>query len=117
MISLALALLLTQVPSPPTGWTRAEVEARFGPPTFAGPLAPPWEPGSMMAAHSQPVEDLDGLCRRHIASKRGAVWMALAYYTPGAVLVSVHCIQLGDLDTGFDVTPDVVRRLQRGPPT
>lgn len=112
MISLALALLLTQVPSPPTGWTRAEVEQRFGPPTFAGPLAPPWEEGAAMASYSQPVTDTNGLCRRHIGTVRGAVWMALVYYDAKGNLISVHCVQLGDLDTGYDVTPDVLRRLR-----
>ena len=85
MISLALAALLAaQVPSPPTGWTRAEVEQRFGPPTFAGPLAPPWEEGAVMASYSQPVEDVNGLCRRHHAKVKGAVWMALVYYSGSA---------------------------------
>lgn len=112
MISLALALLLTQVPSPPTGWTRAEVEQRFGPPTFSGPLAPPWEEGAAMATYSQPVEDTNGLCRRHIGTVRGVRWIALVYYSPDGRLVSVHCMRLDDLDVGYDVTPDVVRRLR-----
>ena len=115
MISLALAALLTQVPSPPTGWTRAEVEARFGPPTFSGPLAPPWEEGAAMASYSQPVEDVDGICRVHAG--RGGTWLALVYYSRAGVLVSAHCVSLGDLDTGYDVTPDVLKRLHRGPPT
>lgn len=112
MIALLLAAVLAQLPSPPTGWTQAEVEKHWGPPTFAGPLAPPWEAGAVMASYSQPVEDTDGLCRVHLG--KGGAWLALVYYSAAGVLVSVHCVALSDLDTGHDVTPDVVRRLHRG---
>ena len=115
MIAIVLAaVLVAQVPSPPTGWTRAEVEQYWGPPTFAGPLAPPWEEGSMVATYAQSRDDVDGLCRRHVLTVEGARWMALAYYDAAANLISVHCLQLGNLDEGHDVTPDVLRRLHRG---
>lgn len=111
---LLAALLAVDLPSPPTGWTRAEVEQHWGPPTFAGPLAPPWEDGAALATYSQPVEDTDGLCRTRSATVQGGRWFALVYYSAAAVLVSVHCVELGDLDTGYDVTPDVLRRLHGG---
>lgn len=111
MTALLLAALLAALPSPPTGWSRSQLEARFGPPTFAGPLEEPWPAGSVMASYSQPVEDTDGLCRVHLGTVRVVRWIALVYYAPAGELVSVHCMRLDDLDTGFDVTPDVLRRL------
>ena len=110
--ALLLAALLAGLPSPPLDWTRSQLEARFGPPTMAGPLEDDWDPGSILASYAQPVTDTDGLCRRHLATVKGARWVALVYYAPDGRLVAVHCIQLGDLDTGHDVTPDVVRRLR-----
>jgi hypothetical protein len=67
-----------------------------------------------MATYSQPLEDTDGLCRVHHGTVGGAVWIALVYYSAAGGLISVHCAQLGDLETGYDVTPDVLRRLHRG---
>ena len=114
MIALVLAAALSQVPSPPTGWTRAEVEQRWGLPTFAGPLEAPWEPGAMVATYAQRRDDTDALCRVHTLTVEGARWMALVYYDAAAVLISVHCLQLGNLDEGHDVLPDVLRRLHGG---
>jgi hypothetical protein len=115
VIALVLAAVLAgQVPSPPTEWTRADVEKRWGPASFSGPLEAPWAEGSTVASYVQRADDVDGLCRVHAATKRGLRWIALVYYTPGDRLVSVHCLRLDDLDTGHDVLPDVVRRLRGG---
>lgn len=112
MIAVLLALVLAQLPSQPTQWTRDDVERHWGPPTMAGPLSPPWAEGSVVASYVQRPDDLDGLCRVHAATKRGLQWIALVYYTPGERLVSVHCMRLDDLETGYDVLPDVVRRMR-----
>lgn len=111
---LLAALLAVGLPSPPTGWTRADFEKHWGPPTFAGPLEAPWEPGAMVATYAQQRDDTDAICRVHTLTVEGARWMALVYYSAAGTLVAAHCVQLGDLDTGHDVTPDVVRRLNRG---
>ena len=112
MTALVLAALLAGLPSPPLDWTRSQLEARWGPPTMEGPAGLDWDPGSVLASYAQPVADTAGLCRAHIGTVRGARWVALVYYAPDGRLVSVHCLQLGDLDVGFDVTPDVITRLR-----
>ena len=67
-----------------------------------------------MASYVQNPDDLDGLCRTHLGSESKAAWIALVYYAPDARLVSVHCLRVDNLEDGFDVTPDVDRRLKRG---
>lgn len=111
-LMLSLALSLPHLPSPPTECTRDDVETRWGLPTMAGPLDSPWPAGSVLASYVQPVTDTDGICRVHLASKKGAKWIALVYYAPDGRMVSAHCLELGDLEVGHDVTPDVQRRLK-----
>lgn len=115
MIALLVATLLAgQVPSPPTEWTRDDVENLWGPPTFSGPLRPPWAQGSTVASYVHRPDEVEGLCRTRLGTAKGLIWAALVYYTPAGRLVSVHCLQLGDLSVGHDVLPDVDRRLRRG---
>lgn len=114
VVGLVLAIAapaLAQVPSPPTLWTRDDVDALFGRPAMAGPLDAPWEAGSVLAAYPQTPGDLNGPCRARLPDAPDAKWFLLAYFTPAGKLVATHCVQLGDLDTGHDVLPDVVRRL------